>query len=145
MATASTLKFAPVPDQQPTPSPVTRGKFTFEVIRGLAPPEVIPESARGTELPFKDMFSGMIHNDHHFIPQEFWTAPKEEGGRGIDPAKVTITYQKDKVRGAFKDWVSKDEAARGKWKLILVPRKGGEIEGITGPGLSFFFVDTTPR
>lgn len=120
----------------------TVGKFSFTLDKGLEIPPAAPRSPSAVELPFKDFFGEMEHNDHFFVPLTFWTTPRGEGGRGAAEEKVTVGYQRAKVRGAFNDWVKKDEESRSHFDVVLVPRKPGDDNGrFPEAGLSVFFQD----
>jgi hypothetical protein len=122
--------------------------FSFEPTFSLPIPEVVPQ--RASELPFKDYFS-KVEKDakegkepHLFLPHAFWTAPKEQGGRGVPKMNPSAdAYAKSKVRDQFNAW-KKQDSARAKLTLVLIARSGSEgIEGITEAGISFWV--TNPR
>lgn len=137
----TTIKPAPEPKAEPIK---VVGKFAFAIDKGLTIPQQAGRAPSAQELPFKDMFGKMGHNDHIFVPLSFWTTPKAEGGRGVDPEKATVSYQKTKMRGAFNEWRKKDEKERGKWELVLIGRqKGGDSGRFEEDGVSMFLLDSS--
>lgn len=147
----SKLKLAPAPEETPAPTSTvvkTVGRFTFTVDTGLTVPDYIPKSAGPNDLPFREVFDDMAnkgHNAHSFVPTSFWTTPKADGGRGVEAARATTPWQKEKIRGAFAAW-RKKEATREKWQLVQVARVKGDMDGkIAEPGLSLFLVDSSKR
>lgn len=141
-------------ETQTTPKTFGTGKFTFAVQKGAPIPKEVtaPPPKRVNELFFKDWFEEAEHADHLFIPDSFWTAPKEEGGRGIavEPAKVQA-YGRAKVRDQFNTWRKKTEEEgkdnpRAGFGLSIFPRRAGDRMDEASPafpedGLSLFFVD----
>lgn len=142
------LQLAPAADAPTSTVIKTVGKFTFAVDTGFEVPADIPRGEAPNALPFAEVFADMEakgHNAHSFVPTSFWTTPRVDGGRGVEAAKVTIAWQKEKLRGAFSTWKKKD-GKRDKWQLILVPRVKGDMDGKIGePGLSLFIVDSSKR
>lgn len=142
---------APEAPKPEAPTPTFRvGNFEFKVETGLPIPKVIPKAANANELPFKDWFGKMAHNDHVFIPHAYWTAPQTEGGRGVDMAakKESLdTFARTKIRGSFRQWQGKadPQGSRDDRDIILVPRKKGDAMGDKGDtfpeaGMSLFMV-----
>lgn len=120
----------------------TVGRFSFALDKGLEIPAAAPRAPSAVELPFKEFFGEMEHNDHFFVPLSFWVSPKEEGGRGVAVEKAKVGYQRQKVRGAFNDWVKKDEEHRSHLDIVLVPRQAGDDNGrFPEAGLSVFLQD----
>lgn len=117
-------------------TPVKR-TFDFTASTSIPVPTDIP--SRSTELPFKQLFTDNLgaalegKQPHIFIPDAYWT---EE--RGIEAAKVTPAYGKDKVRGQFTEWKKKD-AAREVLALITIYRDGKSAD-FKEPGVSFWIV-----
>lgn len=121
----------------------TVGKFSFVIETGIEIPAAVPRAPSAVELPFKDIFGTMKHNEHFFIPLSFWTSPKSEGGRGVPEEKASKPgYAKQKVRGAFNDWVKKDPENRSNYDIVTVIRQPGDDNGrFPEAGLSVFFQD----
>lgn len=142
------LSLAPVPDSHTSTVIKKVGKFDFSVDTGFEVPADIPKGSAPNDLPFREVFADMDakgHNSHSFVPTSFWTSPRDDGGRGVEAAKVTVAWQKEKLRGAFSTWKKKDDL-RARWQLVLVPRVAGDMDGkIKEPGLSMFLVDSTKR
>lgn len=104
------------------------GNFTFAATRGVVIPEIIPAATARDTLPFPEMFENAQHNDYFFVPSSFWTAPKEEGGRGLKTPNVsTPKWQRDKIKGAMNDWRKKDLKAREGHKVVCIDRKKGQL------------------
>ncbi len=124
------------------------GKFAFTMRTNVS----IPENTRtggstANPLPFKAWMDKMVHNGVQFIPEAFWTAKPEEGGRGAVLTKMkpsVAAYQKSKIRDAFNAWKSpkvaesataqvKAEAealakSRAKHSCVLVYRTKGDTD-----------------
>lgn len=126
------------------------GKFTFTVTKGLSMPVPPPRAPSPLELPFKDWFAVAEHNESIFVPNSFWFASKEEGGRGRDPAKTPPAWIKTKLRDSFKAWQAKDAEARAGSDIVCFARKAGDemAEGLKADedGVSVFFLkpETAP-
>lgn len=147
-----TTKLKPAPKAAPKaaapapavsePKPLAHvGQFAFVVDKGVTIPDIRPVE-RPQALPFKDIFDGMGHNDHMFIPRSYWTAPREDGGRGVPAEKATEPYAKTKVRDQFNGWKKLDEA-REKCRLVIMARKKGDEIGarvFEEPGVSFWML-----
>lgn len=142
------LSLAPAPETHTSTVIKKVGKFDFSVDTGFEVPADIPKGPGPNDLPFREVFSDMEargHNSHSFVPTAFWTSPVADGGRGQVSSKVTVAWQKEKLRGAFSTWKKKDPL-RDRWQLVLVPRAIGDMDGrIKEPGLSMFLVDSSRR
>ncbi|GJE18736.1 hypothetical protein [Methylobacterium marchantiae] len=131
------------------------GKFTFTVTKAASIPEPVKPAPKVPQgLPFKDWFETAEHADHIFVPSSFWTAPKEEGGRGANVAADKVNaYARNKIREQFNTWRDKAKPADGganprdACKLSIFPRRAGDrMDGASPPfaedGLSLFFVQS---
>ena len=140
----ATVRDKPTEDPTEASTPVVAlpsvGRFTFtmETLADIPVPKTAERTPSTLDLPFKSWFPTMKHNGHIFLPHEFWTAPKAEGGREVDPKKATSGYVRAKIRGAFNDWKAKDPETRANRELILVPRKAGDGDGKFSDGMSIF-------
>lgn len=119
--------------------------FDFQITATTAIPAEASKRETGNKLPFGDLFTKMLgvtvagapHNPreigHVFIPQKFWEDRVKELGNA--DTKVDATYQKEKLRNAFRTWQKEAEkAADAAGKLALsatyqaMYRKGGTDE-----------------
>lgn len=134
---------ANTPETAAAPAPLkTVGRFIFALEQDVEIPKTAGRGRPTNALPFHEMFSGMVHKSHIFVPASFWSAPKEEGGREVPVEKVTHGYQRNKLMTAFGDWRKKDEAAREKFTLFLVNRNKGDDGGkYTEAGISMFLIE----
>lgn len=123
----------------------TVGKFSFVITRGAPVPVVTnTRAASQNELPFKEIFPAMQHNDLMFVPDAFWTAPKSDGGREVPAEKATPAFIKGKIRGAFNAWVSKEPDTRKKWALSMMHwPAGGNNGAYPEAGMSYWLSDST--
>lgn len=107
-------------------------EFAFEITSGVTvPAEALARRGSAPELPFKATMVGMKAGDHFFLPEAFWTLSAEEGGRGVEAAKCTPAYQKQKVQDAWKALSAKDENKErmGKLACVKVFREVGDKMG----------------
>lgn len=124
------------------------GKFAFTMRTNVS----VPENTRtggytANPLPFKAWMDKMQHNAVQFIPEAFWTAKPEEGGRGAVLEKMKPTaagYQKAKIRDAFNAWKKQEgkETERKGHSCVLVYRTKGDTDAsgyeYTENGVDFF-------
>lgn len=122
------------------------GKRTFDFASAITTSVPVPADAKSRapaanahpfpEVYFSPKLSEALEGKqpHLFVPVAYWT-----DARDVAAEKVTVAFQKDKLRALFNVWVKKDEATRSKVALITMARTGKEgIEGINEPGISMW-------
>lgn len=120
-------------------------KFYMAATPSAAPPLAVPFGTRAPELPFISMFPAMEHAKELFVPNSFWTAPKERGGRGIPKERADSAYSRDKIRGLFNDWVKKTSPKPPRSIVIRIrktgeARTGGPTETYEEDGISLWMM-----
>lgn len=132
-ATKKTETAAPIPT-------FGTGKFAFAPTVADVIPEPPTTAPRTTRSPIMDFFdyclglgSAKAHGQTIFVPNSFWTAPKEEGGRGLEKLPNGGNVR-TKLRDSWKGWVKADETIRACMGLLVIERKAGE----SGPGDTVF-------
>ena len=141
----ATKKIVPAPAAPLPMKSVTAGRFTFAAKIAEVIPD-IPKTHSTNPLAFAALFTDDMPNRYEgWVPEDYWTAPVSEGGRAADPEKVTMAYQKDRIRTVFKKWVS-DNEARKRFSLLLFYRDGTmDAENHPEKGISWFVLDSTAK
>lgn len=130
--------------------------FDFAITTTTAIPAEASKRETGNKLPFGDLYAKLLDASIAgatktpreigtvFIPQKFWEDRVKELGNA--DTKVDATYQKEKLRNAFRTW--QKEAEKGEDKKALkatyqaMYRKGGTDE-FPAPGVSIW-IDVKP-
>lgn len=88
------------------PAPIVIGEFTFEVGLVDTIPEDVKAPAPRERLPFYNVFGALPVNGYVFVPDSFWFAPKEKGGRGYAVPEKGIDAQvlRTRLNECFKGW-----------------------------------------